>query len=61
MKLALEYKKARKEATCPPETDPAWFFGSCFGSSEEQVNGQVTPETVQWPWPRDEKLLFSLT
>ena len=44
MKLTLEYKKARKEVTCPPETDPAWFFGFCFGSSEEQANGQVTSE-----------------
>jgi transposase InsO family protein len=31
--------KAR--VTCPPEIDPACIFGFCFGSSEEQVNGQA--------------------
>jgi hypothetical protein len=26
--------------TCPPEIGLACIFGSCFGSSEEQVDGQ---------------------
>ena len=36
-------RKRGADLTCPPEIDPACIFGSCFGSSEEQVNGQETP------------------
>ena len=44
IKLSLTIEPDRiAPVTCPPEIDPAWFFGSCFGSSEEQVNGQETP------------------
>ena len=34
---------ATEALTCPPEIGPACIFGFCFGSSEEQANGQETP------------------
>jgi hypothetical protein len=37
----------RGNSTCPPEIDPAWFFGSCLGSSKKQANGQKTPTAEQ--------------